>query len=68
METKAYRIVSEWDIGEEDRIYASRGLAEKSLDNNLNIPQLCRECDADGWGTLRDEGFITIREITFVTE
>lgn len=70
METKAYRIVSEWDIGEEDHIYATKELAEHAIENNPNIQEILDEdgLERKDWRELEDEGLVFAKEVTFVTE
>lgn len=68
METKAYRIVSEWDIGEEDRFYATKELAEQAIETNPNIQEILEVDGMDSWLELKADGLVFAKEVTFVTE
>lgn len=68
METKAYRIVSEWDINEGDRIYASKELAEQAIETNPNIREILEAEGMDSWLELKADGMVFAKEVTFVTE
>jgi hypothetical protein len=64
-----YRLDCEWEVGQEDLIFASIGAATKWLRTNLTLIEMAKEGDKDIVSyllRLRHENLITLQQLTII--
>lgn len=64
---KVYRVISEWDIGQDYVVFDSEETAMKWLTENNNLKYVFDE-DLETLDDCIDDGLISIEELTFITE